>query len=507
MHTIKNYLILLGIVLFATSLTACSDDDDTALSPTQGLVSFQFTKTTTYTLTALSDIYSIIVTVEKDGQSITLPSQILSGDENMISTPGVALEAGTYKVLAYKAFDFNGRLIDLLDITLGSDNDMLIKAGEATAFVMPVKIKTPISISNYYNILYALCLEGIGEDKSMWPKSWDFENGYIDDTWAGLEFETDDYGLLVSLSGIVFNGEPLHNFEDNEGTENHGLTEFKHMKKLPAAIANLSSLTSIIIRNCDVEELPEELKNTNIQTLHIEGTKLKKLPEALGDMKHLTNVFLKDNALTDFPEQLTRIENMYDFSIVNERISSVPESIKNWKSLRTLRLRGMDITSLPDVFNDVYRISTLDLQDNKQLSTLPASIKDTKIPYDNGLYTKKTLRGLLLDGCAFTRIPDEVQHENIKMLSLADNRITNITQAEIERMSNLHTLILDRNPLTAFPKLTSNSLGMLSLIGCGFERTDIDLSGLPNLMPTYLFLTQEEYDHVLGPNWDLLKNE
>lgn len=256
-----------------------------------------------------------------------------------------------------------------------------------------------------------------------------------------------------------------------------------------------------------MEELPEELKNTNIQTLHIEGTKLKKLPEALGDMKHLTNVFLKDNALTDFPEQLTRIENMYDFSIVNERISSVPESIKNWKSLRTLRLRGMDITSLPDVFNDVYRISTLDLQDNKQLSTLPASIKDTKIPYDNGLYTKKTLRGLLLDGCAFTRIPDEVQHENIKMLSLADNRITNITQAEIERMSNLHTLILDRNPLTAFPKLTSNSLGMLSLIGCGFERTDIDLSGLPNLMPTYLFLTQEEYDHVLGPNWDLLKNE
>lgn len=490
------------IALFATSIVACSDDDDNALSPTQGQIRFQFSRNTTYTLSELSDIYSLIVTLEKDGQSFNLPSQILSGTETLISTPLIALEAGTYKLAAYRAFDFNGDLIDLLDIKLSSDNEFVINAGQVSDYTMPVNIKKPLGTNNYYNALYALCLEGIGEDKSQWPQSWDFEKGEIDDTWAGLEFELDDYGNLASLSGIVFDGEPLYHFNDNGERESKGLVEFKHMKKLPAVIANLSSLTAITIRNCDVEELPEELKFSNIQSLSVENTRLSSLPESMGEMKHLITVFLKDNHLTAFPEQLTRLKDMYDFSIVNEAIPSVPESIRNWKALRSLRISGTNITSLPDVFNDTYRISTLDLTNNRQLNALPASIGDTRIPYgDKGLYTRKSLSGLLLDGCAFTGIPQEAQQSNIRMLSMADNQITAVSKEAIERMTNLHTLVLNRNALTSFPQLHSESLRMLSIIGCGLSRQDIDMSGLPNLAPNYLFVTQEEYDTVLGPNW------
>ncbi len=500
-------MILLCIALFATSLTACSEDDDNTLSPTQGQIRFQFSRNTTYTLSDLSDIYSLIVTLEKDGQSFTLPSQILSGSETLISTPLIALEAGTYKLTAYRAFDFNGELIDLLDIKPEKDNEFVITAGQASDYIMPVNIKKPLSENNYYNILYALCLEVIGEDKSQWPKSWDFEKGEIDDTWAGLEFETDESGNLISLSGLVINGDPLHNFDDKGEVENHGLVEFKHMKKLPGAIANLSSLTDIIIRNCDLEELPEELKYSNIQSLQIENTHLTSLPESIGEMKYLSTVFLKNNRLTAFPEQLTRLEGMYDFSIVNEAIPSVPETIKNWKSLRNLRISGTNISSLPDVFNDLYKISTLDLKNNPQLTSLPASIQDTKVPYgDKGLYTKKALRGLLLDGCGFTSIPQEIQRADIRLLSMAGNKLTAVNKEAIERMSDLRTLILDRNALSTFPRLTSEKLRMLSLIDCGLTREEIDLSGLPNLAPSYLFLTQEEFDTVLGSNLDILNN-
>lgn len=504
MTRIKNYLILWCIALFATSLTACSEDDDNALSPTQGQVRFQFARNTTYTLSDLADIYSIIVTLEKDGQSITLPSQILSGNETLISTPLIALEAGTYKLAAYRAFDFNGEPIDLLDIKLETDNDFVITAGQASDYVMPVNIKKPISANNYYNVLYGLCLEIIGEDKSKWPPSWDFEKGEIDDTWAGLEFETDESGNLISLSGIVINGEPLYNFEDDKELENHGLVEFKHMKKLPGAIANLSSLTAITIQNCDLEELPEELKFSNIQSLHIENTKLASLPDAIGEMKHLSTVFLKNNRLTAFPESLTRLEDMYDFSIINEAVPSIPETIRNWKSLRNLRISGTNISSLPDVFNDLYKISTLDLTNNPQLASLPASIKDTKVPYgDKGLYTRKALRGLVLDGCGFTSIPQEIQRNDIRLLSMANNKLTAISKEDVERMSDLRTLILNHNALNGFPKLNSENLRMLSVIGCGLNREYIDLDGLPNLLPSYLFLTQEEFDRTLGPNWIL----
>lgn len=504
MNKIKNYLFLLCTVIIATGLTACSDDDDT-LSPTQGQIRFQFSKITTYTLSALDDIYSIIITLEKDGQTITLPSQTLTGDESLLSTPDVALEAGDYKLVSYKAFDYNGNLIDILDIKLESDNEFSIKAGETSDYVLPIKIKTPLGINNYYNTLYGLCMEVLGEDKSKWPKSWDFEKGSVDDTWAGLEFLYDDYGNISELTGIIFDGDPSYNYKDEEQI-NQALTEFKHMKKLPGIISNLSSLTSISIRNCDLEELPEELKYSNIQSLYVENTNLKALPQSVGEMKYLTHVFLKDNNLTAFPEQLTRLENFYALDIVNERISSIPDNIRNWKSLRSLRITGTDITGLPDVFNDLYKLSTLDLQDNKQLAALPASIKDTRIPYgDNGLYTKKALRALLLDGCAFTGIPEEVQHADIKMLSMADNHITHIDAADIENMPDLTTLILDRNALDGFPRISHSNLGMLSLIGCGLQLQDIDTSGLPALKSDYLFLTQEAFDKIFGPNWDILK--
>lgn len=84
---------------------------------------------------------------------------------------------------------------------------------------------------------------------------------------------------------------------------------------------------------------------------------------------------------------------------------------------------------------------------------------------------------------------------------MADNQITAVSKEAIERMTNLHTLVLNRNALTSFPQLHSESLRMLSIIGCGLSRQDIDMSGLPNLAPNYLFVTQEEYDTVLGPNW------
>lgn len=501
MKTIRHILIgLCSLLTFLPALTSCDNDDD-ALSPTQGVVCFQFTKTTTYTLTDLSDIYSLIVTLEKDGKRFNLPSQILSGNADVISTPAIALEAGTYKVAAYKAFDYNGDLIELLDIKLESDNELVVRAGTPTAFVMPVAIKTPVSINNYYNILYGLCREVLGEDKSLWPASWDFEGGVIDESWNGLEFELDDYGNIGYIKGLVIDGNPSYNTNKDGELVDRSLTEFKHMKKLPGFIANLSSLSHLSIRNCDLEELPEELKNSAIQTLYIENTQISDLPAGIGEIATLINVCLKGNRLTAFPEALTRLTDLYDLNIIDEQIDELPDDIRHCTSLRNLRINGTNITALPDVFNDLYKISTLDLRNNKKLTSLPPSLKELKVPYDEGLFTKKSLRAVLLDGCAFTRIPEEVQHADIFTLSMADNRISSVSTAEIERMPDLGTLILDRNPLSTFPRLTSSKLGMLSLIGCGFTREDIDVSGLSALSPDYLFLTQDDYDRVVGKNW------
>ena len=495
--------ILLPTVSFFSS---CDKDEDSRLSPTQGEISFQFILSKTYdfslrrpyTLNDLSEIGSVIVTIEKDGIRQTLPSLRVKGNEEMVSTPYIALEAGEYNLISYRAFDKNANLIDVLDITLERNNEFEIIAGEKCVYELPTKVKQVISTDNYFNSLYALCLEVLGEDKTKWPKSWDFDEGIIDDTWAGLEFEINDYGDPTSINGLVIDGNPQYDYNKEGEWTNLALTEFKHMKKLPAAIANLSSLVNLTIRNCDLEELPAEIGSMNIVTLHIENTNLSHFPEEVADMKHLINVYLLNNKFTEFPEVLTQVKDIYHFNMVNEQISHIPASIRNWKELSNLIITGSQISELPDVFNDIYKMSILDFSNNKQLSTLPSSLLDTQVPYEGGGYTRKSIRGIYLDGCSFTSIPTEILRADIRELSMRDNLIAHVTKEEIERMTDLNTLILDRNPLDGFPRVESSTIGFLSLIECGLTEDDVDISGLTSLSPHYFFLTQEQYEHTFG---------
>ena len=511
MKKAKSLLWLMAMLLpLMPLLSSCDKEDNERLSPTQGEISFQFILTKTYdfsirrpyTLNDLSEIGSVVVTIEKDGVRQTLPSLPVKGNEEVVSTPYVALEAGDYKLISYRAFDKNATLIDVLDITLERDNDFKILLREQTVYELPTKVKQVLSGDNYFNTLYALCLEILGEDKTKWPQSWDFDGGVIDDTWAGLEFEIDDYGDPVSINGLIIDGDPQYHFTDGEEPVNMALTEFKHMKKLPAAIANLSSLVNLTIRNCDLEELPAEMAQMNLVTLHIENTNLAHFPDEMANMKHLINVYLLNNKFTQFPEVLTHIKDIYHFNMVNEQIDFIPESIRNWTQLSNLIITGSHITSIPDVFNDVYRMSILDFSNNKNLSTLPPSLSTPQVPYEGGGYTRKSIRALYLDGCAFTEIPKEIQRADICELSMSDNLITHITKEEIERMPDLNTLILDRNPLDGFPRVESENLGFLSLIDCGLTKEDVDVSGLPNLSPHYLFFTQEDYDRTFGDMWE-----
>ena len=81
---------------------------------------------------------------------------------------------------------------------------------------------------------------------------------------------------------------------------------------------------------------------------------------------------------------------------------------------------------------------------------------------------------------------------------MSDNLITHVTKEQLERMPDLNTLVLDRNPLDGFPTIQSDKLGFLSLIDCGLSADDVDVSGLTNLSPHYLFFTQEDYDRTFG---------
>ncbi|MFS3037665.1 leucine-rich repeat domain-containing protein [Bacteroides nordii] len=481
MRKIKNILAIVWAACFLLVLiSACKEDDKDALLPNQGEICFQFTKITTYTLADLDDIATVKIVLEKDGVKIELPSCPLTGNTELLSTEKVRLEEGHYKLLSYRAFGKDANLIENLDITLTEDNEFDVKVGELQEYILPVKVKTVVDpTNNYTNVLFAICKEVLGDDRSKWPPSWDVEETL--DTWAGLSFETDDYGNLLYITDLDIDGDG-------------NLPEFKHMKKLSRAIINFPSMTGLHISNCDLEELPDNIGESRIASIYIENTNFSTFPKSFRDMKKLNDLTLINNKVTELPESIGEIKTLRTIDVINEKVSKIPANIVNLTELVSLRFINTEISELPDVFDQLYKISTLDMRNNKNLKSLPPSIANTVIG-EEGNRTRKYLRGMLLDGCSFTSIPKEVQHENMQLLSMADNQIQSVTKEELEKMPNLHSLILDGNKLPSFPAMKSDKLLMLSLINCGLKAADIDRSNLPNLR--FLFMTQEEYDAVM----------
>ena len=75
---IKNTLLLC-----ATIFVGCSDDDNDGVTPLpegQGEVTFKFVRNKVYTISTLEDMARLKVTLEKDGQKVTLPTIDLIGD-------------------------------------------------------------------------------------------------------------------------------------------------------------------------------------------------------------------------------------------------------------------------------------------------------------------------------------------------------------------------------------------------------------------------------------------
>lgn len=486
---------ILLLMLTAVLLVACSKNDDIvepAYNPaTQGRLSFELVRKNVYLLSSLDQAKTIKVTlVSLEGDTLVLPSLPLEGTEDLIRTPYCPVPAGEYFLVGYKCFDLQADLIESLDITIDEDNYIEVVAGEDLDLSLPTEVKRVLTTSNLYNTLYGICLEILGEDTDLWPKSWDFDSGEITIDWAGLEFDTDAASNPTDVIGLVIDGEPQYIINSDTWEEQLvSLVEFRDMKVLPACVSNLPALQNIVVRNCAMEQLPDELAYSNITDLTVEHTQLAQLPRSLSQMKNLTAVEFRGNKFTAFPECLTDVSTMEIFTIQDEHITEVPASIANWSDhLIALNICQTDLTSLPDVFDRLHRISTLNLQGNSRLSTLPATLGLYQIPYDaEGHYTLSSINGIVLDDCAFTAIPQAVQRPGIKDLSMARNQLTSVDKAALDKMTDLEVLVLDGNKLTSFPRLTNPRLMMLSLKGTGLTPADVDLSGLPNLNPNYVF--------------------
>lgn len=449
------------MVLFTAFFASCKDDNtEIPLAEGQGEVTFRFFERTVYTIDDIKDVARLKVTINKDGKDIVLPTVDVRADGEEMVSEVLRLDVGVYTVVRYTAYNNKGDQIHDVYLPMTGNNKLEVKHEELTSFYFPVNILEVQSADMLKNKLFGLCTEILGPDSTLWPKTWREENDDFK-TWENLEFEEDNNHNILYLASIVFD------------------EKFKGMKKLPANIARFTTLENVMIRDIpEFEELPIELNESNLQSIEIINTSLSSLPENL-KIKNLYKISIIDSKLTEFPTCLSNHEKLEMLDLVGNEISQIPEdAFTKWSKMSQLRIQRTKISSLPaNTFTALYRVYTFDFRWNENLSSLP-----TEVPQKEN--TK--FQGLLLDGCAFTDIPDVVGNiRELRTLSMADNKLTSIDFSKLKIGDNyLDQLFFDNNNLTSFNVPAEikekNSIILLSLNNCGLTAIP-DLTNLEKL--------------------------
>lgn len=455
-NTIKYLAALLALALgLGLGLTGCSNDDEgSARTVTEGVV-FRFQRKAVYK-TGVDQIGSVKITLMRGNETIVLPSSKLRGDENSTETGAFSLPAGDYTLTAYTAYDTKHNW--LFDMELDSKNEFTVSSNSVTTFVVPVKTREILNQNFIRNALMGICTEVFGEDDSQWP--WDPDK-YPYPDWEGLEFEFDDYGNPINITGINFNG-------IKDGVQ----TPWVKMTRLPeGTVSNLPTIMNLSFTDLPAfEQLADDLDiMPMLNVITCVNTGLTELPYNFTRLRQLHSIDVINGKLTSFPADISDMD-LYSINLNGNEITEFDTSLVSQKHLDSFDLSNNPLTSIGEgVFAADGVLNELRLS-NTKLTELPSVIREMTL-----------LRSIDLSGCGLQRIPTEVKdNPYLKALWLDDNNLTSVSASDFSGIAHLSTLVLAGNKLGSIPRLNNANLAYLDVTDCGLTSAP-DLSGLPAL--------------------------
>jgi len=122
------------------------------------------------------------------------------------------------------------------------------------------------------------------------------------------------------------------------------------------------SIEDPIVKNITNHDIPESERKVleyfrepkfkkekgHIVELDLKNKKLTTLPESIGNLKSLKQLILSGCQLTSLPESIGNLKSLKYLTIINNRLAYLPESIGNCTSLKFLDLSINYLTFLPD---------------------------------------------------------------------------------------------------------------------------------------------------------------
>jgi len=183
----------------------------------------------------------------------------------------------------------------------------------------------------------------------------------------------------------------------------HNLRKLSHLNllrnnltHLPTNIGLLTNLTTLEIANNKIVELPNEIEMLKLlKHLNLESNELSELPVGFGKLNcetlclncnnfavfpdcvtymPLTHLSIMANQLIDLPAGLGRLKRLEVFKASRNKVTIIPDSLVDIKSLSCLWLDSNRLAALPANFHKLSRLKELKLDGNVEMIYPPMEV-------------------------------------------------------------------------------------------------------------------------------------
>lgn len=247
-------------------------------------------------------------------------------------------------------------------------------------------------------------------------------------------------------------------------------------ERLPNSIASASRLTYLDISNNRLEDLEHASlhEHTALVALKMSNNRLTSLPSTFGQFKSLRNLHVSSNRLTEFPDFICDLVTLVELDISFNNITCFPLQIGQLSALERLtcsnnRLAG----TLPQTFSMLGSLKDLDLRFNYELQNIDIiaelpRLESVVLSHNRVTGFQKSfqkLRAIHLNSNPVTRFSLPTLLPTLKFLNLSNAKIAAINDSLFDKLPNLEKLILDRNHIVSFPPQISK-LKKLEHLSC-----------------------------------------
>lgn len=152
-----------------------------------------------------------------------------------------------------------------------------------------------------------------------------------------------------------------------------------NLEEVPSAVSTLAKLKNLWIVRNNIKALPDSLFTDKLEYLNATGNKISEIPQSISNAKSLRWLHADSNSITALPDSFARLEKLQVFHASHNKFLEVPPQLKNCKELSTINLEGnRKISSVPQwMIDDLPKLEFVNLS-GTSIRKLPADLSGWK---------------------------------------------------------------------------------------------------------------------------------